>query len=76
MKRDLARTPRYDLQHLFDAITQDGSKLIDRPTLKSFLLSMSFIPNDNLILAIIRRMDLDSDAKLSFLEFVEAVRPL
>ena len=76
MKRDLARTPRYDLQHLFDAIEKDGSKMIDRASLKSFLLSMSFIPNDNLVMAIIRRMDLDSDAKLTFLEFVEAVRPM
>lgn len=49
--------------------------MIDRASLKSFLLRMSFIPNDNLVLAIIRRMDLDCDAKLSFMEFVEAVRP-
>lgn len=76
MKRELSKMPRYDLQKFFDQIEADGSKMIDRASLKSFLLRMSFIPNDNLVLAIIRRMDLDCDAKLSFMEFVEAVRPV
>ena len=33
--------------------------------MKQFLISCSFIPNDNLILAIIRRLDLNNDAKLN-----------
>ena len=41
-----------------------------------FLIKCSVLPNDNLILAIIRRMDLDADAKLNLKEFIDAVRPL
>lgn len=76
MKRELAATPKYNLQQIFREIDRAGLKFIDRNSLKSFLLRFSFVPNDNLVLAIIRRVDLDCDAKLSFLEFVEAVRPV
>jgi Ca2+-binding EF-hand superfamily protein len=44
--------------------------------LKRFLVKCGVIPNDNLLLAIIRRMDLDADAKLNFKEFVDGIRPL
>ena len=65
-----------DLQGLFDEVDIADSTYIDRRNLKAFLLRASMIPNDNLVLAIIRRTDLDCDAKLSFMEFVEAVRPV
>ena len=42
--------------------------------MKKFLVRCSYLPNDNLIIAIIRRMDLDCDAKLNQLEFTEAIR--
>jgi len=34
------------------------------------------IPNDALLLAIIRRMDLDADAKLNMKEFIDGIRPI
>jgi hypothetical protein len=34
------------------------------------------LPTDNLLLAIIRRMDLDADAKLNLKEFIDGVRPI
>ena len=34
------------------------------------------LPNDGLLLAIIRRMDLDADAKLNMREFIDGVRPI
>lgn len=43
--------------------------------LKQFLLSAKYYPNDNLVLAIVRRVDTDADAKIGFLEFVEFVTP-
>ena len=76
LKEDLAATPRYSLKRLYDEVDKSGTDCIDRANLKAFLLRGSFIPNDNLVLAIIRRMDLDCDAKLSYMEFVEAVRPV
>jgi hypothetical protein len=44
--------------------------------MKRFLIKCSIIPNDNLLLAIIRRMDLDADAKLNIKEFIDSVRPI
>ena len=33
------------------------------------------MPNDNLLIATIRRIDLDCDARLNYLEFIDSVRP-
>lgn len=76
LKHELKKVPKYNLQTFFEEVDKAGQKFIDRNNLKSFLLRYSFIPNDNLVLAIIRRMDLDCDAKLSLMEFIEAVRPV
>jgi hypothetical protein len=53
---------------------EGDEKYIDRNNMKKLLVRCSYLPNDNLILAIIRRMDLDCDAKLNQLEFTEAIR--
>ena len=39
-------------------------------------MKYAYLPNDNLLLGIIRRIDLDCDAKLNFNEFLDAIRPL
>jgi hypothetical protein len=39
-------------------------------------MKFGYLPNDNLTLAVIRRIDLDSDAKLNYQEFVGAIKPL
>jgi hypothetical protein len=39
------------------------------------LIKCSVLPHDNLLLAIIRRMDLDADAKLNLKEFIDSIRP-
>jgi len=33
------------------------------------------MPNDNLLISIIRRIDLDCDARLNYLEFIDSIRP-
>jgi len=39
-------------------------------------MNIGFLPNDNLTLAVIRRVDLDCDAKLNYNEFLGAVKPI
>jgi len=53
-------------------------KTIDNVSLKRFLTKccLGSIIKDNLIIAIIRRWDLNADAKLSKLEFIEAITPI
>ena len=57
------------MEKFFESIDNDGVRYIDQINLKRFLIKCKFLPNDNLLLAIIRRMDLDCDARLNFLEF-------
>ena len=61
---------------LFKGVDDWNYRYIDQINLKRFLIKCSVLPNDNLILAIIRRMDLDADAKLNLKEFIDAIRPL
>ena len=51
-------------------------KYIDQINLKRFLIKCGVLPHDALLLAIIRRMDLDADAKLNMREFIDAIRPI
>jgi Ca2+-binding EF-hand superfamily protein len=39
-------------------------------------MKFGYMPNDNLLLSVIRRIDLDGDARLNFNEFMDIVRPL
>lgn len=68
--------PLYSLQYFFDEIDDRHTNWIDISALKKFLIRCSYLPNDNLLLAIIRRIDLDCDAQLNYLEFVDNFRPL
>ena len=75
LKQQLACHPDYNLQRQFWEIDR-GSNYIDCHNLKSFLIRCSYLPNDNLLMAIIRRMDLDGDARINYMELVDGLRPL
>jgi len=49
---------------------------IDKKNLKSFLRKHGFLAKTKDVMAIIRRMDLDGDARLSLEEFVQALKPV
>ena len=64
----------YNVEYLFGQIADNGN-FIDATNLKKFLMRCSYMPNDNLLIATIRRIDLDCDAKLNYLEFIDSIRP-
>ena len=76
LKQQLAQRYDYSLELLFKAVDDWNYKYIDQVNLKRFLIKCSVLPNDALLISIIRRMDLDADAKLNFQEFLDAVRPI
>jgi len=76
LKQQLACRYDYSLDMLFKAVDDWNFKYIDQPNLKRFLVKCGVLPNDSLLVAIIRRMDLDADAKLNFKEFIDSVRPI
>jgi len=76
LKQQLASRYDYCLDMLFKAVDDWNYKYIDQVNLKRFLIKCSVLPNDNLLIAIIRRIDLDADAKLNFKEFIDCIRPI
>jgi Ca2+-binding EF-hand superfamily protein len=51
---------------LFKEVDDWNYKKIDFNNLKRFLIKTGTFPSDTLIVAILRRFDLDADAKLSY----------
>ena len=76
LKQQLASRYDYSLEILFKSVDDWNYKYIDQINLKRFLIKCGVLPNDGLLLSIIRRMDLDADAKLNMREFIDGVRPI
>ena len=71
LKQELTQQPRYSMSWFFREMTgPDQSKdAVDRVLLKKFLNRFSFIPNDNLILAIKEELTLTATLSWPFLNF-------
>ena len=76
LKQDLATAYDYNLDSLYLNIDDCNFKFIDTSNLKRFLVKCCIYASDTLLIAIIRRMDLDADARLSQKEFFDGVTPL
>ena len=76
LKQDLATSYDYNLEGLYANIDDCNFKFIDTSNLKRFLVKCCIYANDALLIAIIRRMDLDADARLSRKEFIDGVMPI
>ena len=75
LKQDLAVTPDFDAKSGFKTIDDWTYNYIDFSNLKRFLKSQFYIPTNKDLTAIIRRMDLNADSRLSFDEFEEGLKP-
>ena len=61
---------------MFKCVDDWNYKYIDAVNLRRFMIKCGVIPSDSLLIAIIRRMDLDADAKLNLTEFIDGIRPV
>ena len=75
-KQDLAASYDYNLEALYHCIDDCNFNFIDTSNLKRFLVKCAIYPNDALLISIIRRIDLDADARLNLKEFEDGVRPI
>lgn len=73
LKADLVSRFDYNMQDMFKELDDWNYKYIDMKNLKRFLIKTSVYPDDSALKAIIRRLDTDGDARLSFREFQMAV---
>jgi len=71
----LASRYDYSIERLYKEVDDINYGYIDASNLKRFLIKSSIISNERLLIAILRRFDLDADAKLSKREFKEGIEP-
>lgn len=76
LKQDLATSYDYSLEALYNNIDDCNFKFIDTSNLKRFLVKCCIYASEALLISIIRRMDLDADARLSKREFFDGVQPI
>jgi hypothetical protein len=75
LKADLVTRFDFTIQSMFREIDDWNYKYIDMKNIKRFLIKTSVYPEDSQLKAIIRRLDSDGDARLSFKEYNLAVVP-
>jgi hypothetical protein len=67
IKQEMAVRYDFDIEKLFKEVDDWNYKYIDHKNLKRFLNKMGQLSaNENHVIAIIRRFDLDADCKLTF----------
>ena len=66
---------QFDFDKAYNSIDDWNFGHIDKKNMKSFLKKHGYIAKNSDIISIIRRMDLDGDARLSRQEFIEGIRP-
>lgn len=76
LKQDLATAYDYNLDACYKNLDDCNFGFIDTSNLKRFLVKCCIYASDALLIAIIRRMDLDADARLSKREFFDGIQPL
>lgn len=70
----LKNLPGFELEKAFISIDDADLGYIDSTSIDEFLRRMGFQATEEEITAIIRRLDVSADAKVSFAEFEEAMR--
>lgn len=75
LKQDLATSYDYNLESCYKNLDDCNFGFIDTSNLKRFLVKCCIYASDALLIAIIRRMDLDADARLSKREFFDGIQP-
>ena len=72
---NLQANKAFDIQAVFSQIDDWGYNFIDHKNLKNYMRKHGFITSEQDQMAIIRRIDMDGDAKISFNELSKALMP-
>jgi Ca2+-binding EF-hand superfamily protein len=75
LKQELAARYDYNVDRLYKEVDDINYGYIDASNLKRFLIKCGIISNESLLISILRRFDLDADAKLNKKEFKEGIEP-
>jgi len=61
---------------LYHEVDDCNLGFVDIVSLKRYLVKCSIFASDALLIAIIRRLDLDADARLNYKELIDGIKPL
>ena len=75
-KRDLENVPGFSIRRCFKAMDEANCKFIDESSIRRYLKKVGHTPIKGELNAIMRRLDLDGDKRISFAEFCEALSPM
>ena len=75
LKQRIDSTKNFNAAKAFNAVDDWAYGFIDKTNLKSFMRKHQYLATTAEAIAIIRRMDLDADARLSKQEFIEGLKP-
>lgn len=76
LKQQLASSYDFNIDRLMQEIDDCNLRFIDSSAIKRFLIKCRVYPSDDLLIAVIRRLDLDADARLCRKEFIDAIMPM
>ena len=74
LKRTLEASYDYSAQSAFKCVDDWNYGYIDSKNLKRFLRKVGYLASKDELVAIIRRFDLDGDAKVNYSEFAEGIK--
>jgi len=75
LKQEMHATKSFCIKKAFEAIDDWKYGYIDKKNLKSFLRKHDYVASTSECMAIIRRLDMDADARVSKEEFYAGLRP-
>jgi Ca2+-binding EF-hand superfamily protein len=76
LRQELATSQDYHLERLFAVVDDCLMTWIDTNSLKRFLVKCRMYPNQRILTAAVRRMDLNGNARISFKEFTDFIQPM
>lgn len=75
LKQRMESSKEFDYEKAFYSIDDWAYGFVDRKNLKSFLRKHGHLASNEEVMAIIRRMDLDADARICKDEFIDGIKP-
>jgi Ca2+-binding EF-hand superfamily protein len=74
IRKDLEKRHDFSTYACFRAVDELNDGSINPDNLRAFLKNNGYFPKEEEVIAIIRRLDVDADAKISYEEFCDAIK--
>ncbi len=74
MRKDLERRHDFSTYGCFRIVDDQNEGDINPDNLRSFFKNNGYYPTEDEVIAIVRRLDVDADCKVSYAEFCEAIK--